>query len=473
MSFYPRSLLRLVLLGNLLMMLPLLAAIVYSAITVERITEQSELMAGEANRAGQLSWELPEDLRQMERILRQYVVLGDSSLLDDYAVTRKEWRRRSTVFSEIPLIKSLSPKIAGLLAMEEGAYRRLGSSGDGLPELQTTVTLILERSIAMADEAARIVDAERLSFRKRAEELRERLMFGIAAALVTALVLLLLGRRLMARLLSRVERAVQALGEGQLDRKIALRGPDDLKRIGERLEWLRCRLRELEEQRTRVLRHVSHELKTPLAALREGSSLLSDQVAGTLTPQQGRIVGIMHSNALRLQTLIDGLLRLQRAEHALDRFERVRLRLDDVIQQVLATQQLAVRDKRLRIMGTLAPLTVTGGREEITTIVSNLVANAIKYSPAGGTINLSLTRDGDQAVFNVIDQGPGVPKDDQAKIFEPFFRARSTEKSVAGTGLGLAIASEFVHAHHGLLALIDSPSGAHFQVRLPLSREQS
>lgn len=473
MSFYPRSLLRLVLLGNLLMMMPLLAAIVYAEITVERITEQSELMAGEANRAGQLSWELPEDLRQMERILRQYVVLGDPSLIDDYIVARNEWRRRSATFAEIPLIKSLRPKIGELMAVEDNAYRSLGSSGEGLPELQTTVTQILERSIAMADEAARIVDAERLSFRTRAEELRDRLMVGIAAALITALVLLLLGRRLMARLLSRVERAVQALGEGQLDRRIALRGPDDLKRIGERLEWLRCRLRELEEQRTRVLRHVSHELKTPLAALREGSSLLSDQVAGPLTPQQSRIVGIMHSNALRLQTLIDGLLRLQRAEHALDRFERVRLRFDDVIQQVLATQQLAVRDRRLRIMGTLAPLTVTGGREEITTIVSNLVANAIKYSPAGGTINLSLTRDGDQAVFNVVDQGPGIPKDDRAKIFEPFFRARGTANSVAGTGLGLAIASEFVHAHHGLLALLDSPAGAHFQVRLPLSREQS
>jgi two-component system sensor histidine kinase GlrK len=473
MSFYPRSLLRLVLLGNLLMMLPLLAAIVYSEITVERITEQSELMAGEANRAGQLSWELPEDLRQMERILRQYVVLGDPSLIDDYVAARNDWRRRSATFAGIPLIKSLSPKISELLSMEDNAYRRLGGSGEGLPELQATVTLVLERSIGMADEAARIVDAERSSFRMRAEELRERLLVGIAAALITALLLLLFGRRLMARLLSRVERAVQALGEGQLDRKIALRGPDDLKRIGERLEWLRCRLRELEEQRTRVLRHVSHELKTPLAALREGSSLLSDQVAGPLTPQQSRIVGIMHSNALRLQTLIDGLLRLQRAEHALDRFERVRMRFDDVVQQVLATQQLAVRDKRLRIMGTLAPLTVTGGREEITTIVSNLVANAIKYSPAGATINLSLTRDGDQAVFDVIDEGPGVPKDDQVKIFEPFFRARGTANSVAGTGLGLAIASEFVHAHHGLLALIDSPAGAHFQVRLPLSREQS
>lgn len=471
MSFYPRSLLRLVLLGNLLLMTPLIGAIVYAEITVERISTQSELMAGEANRAGQISWELPEDLRLMERILRQYVVLNDASLLDDYAAARVEWRRRAANFAQIPLISSLSPKIDDLLVTEDRAYRNLGG-GEGVPELQATVTALLERSLAMADEAARIVDAERLSFRARAAELRQRLLIGIAVALVAVLVLMLFGRRLMARLLSRVERAVQALGEGQLDRRIALRGPDDLRRIGERLEWLRCRLKELEEQRTRVLRHISHELKTPLAALREGSSLLSDQVAGTLTPQQARIVGIMHSNALRLQTLIDGLLRLQRAEHALDRFERVRLRLDDVIQQVLATQQLAVRDKSLRITGTLAPLSVTGGKEEVTTIVNNLVTNAIKYSPAGGTINLSLTRDGDQAVFNVKDQGPGIPKEDRVKIFEPFFRARGTENSVAGTGLGLAIASEFVHAHHGLLTLVDSPVGSHFQVRLPLSREQ-
>jgi two-component system, NtrC family, sensor histidine kinase GlrK len=473
MSFYPRSLLRLVLLGNLLIMLPLLAAVIYAEITVERITEQSELMAGEANRAGQLSRELPEDLRQMDRILRQYVVLHDPSLFDDYAVARQDWRRRALSFAEIPLTSTLKTKIDELLDMESVAYEKLDRSGQGLDGLQQAVTSALGRSVAMADEAARIVDAERASFRSRAAELRERLMFAIAAALATALVLLLLGRRLMARLLSRVEQAVQGLGEGQLDRKVILRGPDDLRRIGERLEWLRCRLRELEEQRTRVLRHISHELKTPLAALREGSSLLSDQVAGSLTAQQTRIVGIMHSNALRLQTLIDGLLRLQRAEHALEHFERLQLQLDDVVQQVLATQQLAVRDKRLRIMGTLAPLSITGGREEITTIVNNLVANAIKYSPAGGTINLSLAREGDQAVFDVVDQGPGIPKDDQSKIFEPFFRARSTENSAAGTGLGLAIANEFVHAHHGFLALIDSAAGAHFQVRLPLSWGQT
>ncbi len=416
MSLYPRSLLRLVLLGNLVMMLPLVAAIVYAEITVERISEQSELMAGEANRAGQLSWELPEDLRHMDRILRQYSVLQDASLFDDYASARQEWRRRAQRFVEIPLMNSLNGRIQEMLAAEDAYYRKL-SGGTGLRDLQTNVAELLDRSVALADEAGRIVDAERTSFRDRAGELRQRLMTAIAAAFMTAIVLLLLGRRLMARLLSNVELAVQSLGEGQLERKVMLQGPDDLKRIGERLEWLRCRLRELEEQRTRVLRHVSHELKTPLAALREGSSLLSDKVPGPLTAQQAKIVGIMHTNTLRLQTLIDGLLRLQRAEHVLERFERVQLRFDDVIQQVLATFQLAVRDKRLRIMGTLAPLTVTGGREEMTTIASNIIANAIKYSPAGGTISLSLTREEDQVVFDVSDEGPGVPIEDRARIF--------------------------------------------------------
>lgn len=471
MSLYPRSLLRLVLLGNLIIMLPLLVAIIYAEVTVERITEQSDLVAGEANHAGRLAWELQEDLRHMDRILRQFGVLNDSSLIEDYAAARQEWRKNAAELTGIPLMRTLGDRVRQMLDAEDAAFRAVDRSGAGVANLQATIGTLIDRSLATAEEAGRIVDAERSLFRERAAMLRERLMAGIAAALATAIVLLFLGRRLMSRLMSRVERAVQALGEGQLDRKIRLKGPDDLKMIGERLEWLRCRLRELEEQRTRVLRHVSHELKTPLAALREGSSLLSDQVAGTLTAQQARIVGIMHGNALRLQTLIDGLLRLQRAEHALERFERIRIRLDEIVQQVLATHELAARDKHLCMTGTLAPLTVAGGREEMTTIVNNIIANAIKYSPAGGEIALSLTRDGNHAVLDVADQGPGVPAEHRERIFEPFYRAPGT-RSTAGTGLGLAIASEFVHAHHGSLELIDSRAGAHFRITLPLAREK-
>lgn len=470
-NFYPRSLIRLVVIGNLLTVLPLVVAIGYAAITVARISEQSEVVAGEANRAGRLSWALPEDLHHMDRSLRQYGLLRDSSLLDDYAAARDEWRRNVRQLADVPLMGALRDRLKGMMAEEEQAYRELPGNAGNVARLQETVTMLLAQSEAMVEEAGRIVDTERATFRSRADELRQRLMVGISIAIGMALLLLLFARRLIARLFSRVERAVLALGEGRLERQIRLQGPTDIQRLGERLEWLRCRLQELEEQRTRVLRHVSHELKTPLAALREGSSLLSDQVAGTLTGQQTRIVGIMHSNALRLQTLIDGLLRLQRAEHALERVERIPLRFDEVVQQVLATHELAARDKRLRMTGTLAPLTITGSREELTTIVNNIVANAIKYSPAEGTISLVLGKSGELAVLDVIDQGPGVPTEAKERIFEPFYRAPGTTKSAAGSGLGLTIAREFAQALHGFVDLIETTAGSHFRIGIPLRKE--
>jgi two-component system sensor histidine kinase GlrK len=471
MSFYPRSLIRLVVIGNLLTVLPLVVAIGYAAITIDKISEQSEIVAGEANRAGRLSSALPEDLRRMDRSLRQYGLLHDSSLLDDYAAAREEWRRNVQQLATVPLMAALNGQLTNMVAAEEQAYRRLGSDRAGVSRLQDTVASLLAQSDTVAEEASRIVDAERATFRGRADELRQHLMVGITIAIAMALLLLLIGRRLTARLLSRVEHAVLALGEGHLERGIHLRGPTDIQRIGEHLEWLRCRLIELEEQRTRVLRHVSHELKTPLAALREGSSLLADQVAGALTDQQKRIVGIMHGNALRLQTLIDGLLRLQRAEHALERVERVPLRFDEVVQQVLATHELAARDKRLRMTGTLAPLTITGGREELTTIVNNVIANAIKYSPADGTITLSLSKSGEHAVFDVVDQGPGVAPEARERIFEPFYRASGTTKNASGSGLGLAIAREFAQALHGFVELVETTAGSHFRIGIPLRKE--
>jgi signal transduction histidine kinase len=173
-----------------------------------------------------------------------------------------------------------------------------------------------------------------------------------------------------------------------------------------------------------------------------------------------------------LQTLIDGLLRLQRAEHALERIERVPMRLDEIIQQVLATYELAARDKRLRLSGTLAPLTVAGGREEVTTIVNNILANAIKYSPEGGNISVLLTGNAGMAVLDVIDQGPGIPADARERIFEPFYRAPGT-RGAAGTGLGLAIAREFVHAMHGTIELVEATAGSHFRVSLPLFKENA
>ena len=137
-------------------------------------------------------------------------------------------------------------------------------------------------------------------------------IFSTAVALAIALGL----TRLIARPIAELDAAIRQLGGAEFSRPIAVRGPDDLKTLGERLDWLRRRLVELEAEKNRFLRHLSHELKTPLTALREGAELLHDEVGGPLSPPQRSVVAIMKDNSIKLQRLIEELLDYQRALHA-------------------------------------------------------------------------------------------------------------------------------------------------------------
>jgi two-component system, NtrC family, sensor histidine kinase GlrK len=465
-QFYPRSFLRLILLGNIFVALPLIIAIAYVASNIEKLTLRSEAVTRQASLAARLGWELPDELGNMDRILRQYEVLSDRSLLDDYDNLRRSWLSTARKYAAIPLLAGISDQVASILDMEATAYQSFRDGTSTAEQLRATLEHIKPRLHKVLTETSAIADHEVESFRQESARLRERLLIAQALGLAAVVLFATFGRILVTRLWHQFERAVKGLGEGRLENEIHLDGPKDMEEVGRRLDWLRRRLLALEEQRTLVLRHVSHELKTPLAALREGSSLLTEGAAGTLTTGQGKIVAIMRNNALRLQALIDGLLKLQKAGYAGDRLETERVRLDGLIQQVLATHQLAARDKHLRFAGSLAPLTVTGGREELTTVVNNLVANAIKFSPESGTVSLTLAQEGNRAVLDVADQGPGVPETDRKRVFEPFFRS-SNSKNIGGIGLGLAIAREFAVAHGGSLDIVDSPTGAHFRVTLP------
>ncbi len=460
---------RLIVLGNVLVLLPLLAAIGYASLTVEDISQRSEETVRQASQAATLGYALQEDLSQMEQILLQYEVLRDSSLLDEYRTERKEWRQSSESYAAIPLFASLTARIDAMRTAEAVAYENLGTAADGLNRLKEILVGIDRDLHPLLDDANRRVAAEREVFRLKAQTLRQKLMVALLTAMVLTALLLLLGRRMVAQLWSRFERAVLALGESRLERSIRLNGPEDLQRVGRRLEWLRQRLLALENERTRVMRHASHELRTPLATLREGASLLKEGIAGPLTPQQAKIAGIMQTNALRLQVLIDEVLHMQQASHARDHMETSPIRFDKVIEQTLATHQIAARNRQLRITGSLAPLVIDGGGEALDTLANNLISNAIKFSPDGGVVTVTLTCENENAVLDVLDDGPGISAKDRERIFEPFYRG-SAGKGVPGVGLGLAIAHEFALAHRGRLEIIDREKGAHIRAILPLER---
>ena len=269
------------------------------------------------------------------------------------------------------------------------------------------------------------------------------------------------------RLFGSFERAVAQLGGGRLDEPIALEGPTDVRAMGERLDWLRRRLADLESERSRFLRSVSHELKTPLASLREGAQLLSDGVTGALTPQQRTVTQIMGGSVLRLQGLIDDMLKLQRTVYEAERIRPEAVDLVALVREVLTAQLLSARPRGVRFGGTLMPVTVHGGAEQLRLAIGNLASNAVKYSPDGGEVTVSVTQVEGRALVDVRDEGPGIPPAERERIFEAFFRAKQSG-AVEGSGLGLAIAMECVAAHRGTIELLDSPKGAWFRLTVPV-----
>jgi two-component system sensor histidine kinase GlrK len=275
---------------------------------------------------------------------------------------------------------------------------------------------------------------------------------------------------LITRPLLQVNRAINQLGSGSYATPVAIRGPKDLVRLGASLDWLRDRLHKLEQQRTLFLRHVSHELKTPLAAIHESSALLGDGAVGALSAEQLAIIRIQGSNCQRLQRLIEDLLRYNAESFSVLNVMPQPVRVDRVVDGVVATHELALGSRQLVIAREVEKVTVQGDAEQLRVVIDNLMTNAIRFSPQGGTITLRLREEHDCVVFEILDQGPGILPEETGKVFEAFYQGAAPNKDFyKGTGLGLAIAEEYARANGGTIEALASDDGGHFRLLLPLN----
>jgi two-component system sensor histidine kinase GlrK len=301
---------------------------------------------------------------------------------------------------------------------------------------------------------------------------RNQVVWQLLAMIPSALLMIAGFTYLLVRPIRDLDEAIHRLGEGKLAKRISVSGPRDIEMLGEQLDWLRQRLISLEDQKTRFFQHVSHELKTPLTALREGSDLLSDEVVGKLTDEQREVAQILKQNSLTLEKLIQDLLTYSQTQSA-DRLGRKTaldikpLQLRDLIDQVINAQRLAVVAKSITVKRECEKIPFQGDIEKLRVVIDNLFSNAIKYSPVGGTIVLRLVKHKEQAVIEVIDSGPGIPMEDRDRIFDPFYRGKNAAiPGVKGSGLGLAIVRDYVEMHHGTVKAI-AAAGAHIRVILP------
>jgi two-component system sensor histidine kinase GlrK len=461
------------LVGLFFMAVPLLVAVLTAVLQIRDLADTGQMIVKQGVTNARASQALFGQIASLERTARLYDVLNDPKLLEGYRTqderlsqTREQLHSQAAADARTTL-EELGKLQESIRSTVMNAPSKDAAAQAQLAEGFTQLTALVER---VAQESNAQVDAEVSALEERTLQAREHLLWTAALLLPLAAIAVLVLTVGVGRPLRQLDRAISELGEGTFTNPIAVSGPHDLERLGGQLEWLRQRLLELAHERNRFLRHMSHELKTPLANIREGTELLMDGAVGELDSNQREVAAILRENGIKLQRMIENLLSFSAWQTSSVGLEATEFRLRPLVKQVLENQQLTLLSQRVRLDVHVEDVTLVADRGKIRLILENLVSNAAKYSPKGGTIHLMGRTAGAQLVLDVADGGPGIPPEDRAHIFDAFYTGRAARSTaVKGTGIGLSVVLEFVSAHGGTVQIIDGQyPGAHFRITMPI-----
>ncbi|SFP36446.1 two-component system, NtrC family, sensor histidine kinase GlrK [Nitrosomonas cryotolerans] len=472
---YPKSFLKLMLFGFSIIGLPLIGALINSAMSIDRLAEQSRKTVHQATQVTLGNRVLIDEIRTMERSIRQALILGDMSLLEGYfrahskfeMTAEKLWEHSSHIEQRLLLEK--------IRLSETTIFMEILTAIDDSPEdlrgLVENFTGLMESANNFSIMGQNLIGVDVSEMLDMASHARTVVEWQLLALIPFVILLALIFSVLITRPIRQIDEAIYKMGQGELSKPVCVEGPQNLKYIGIRLDWMRRRLLKLEDQKIQFLRHVSHELKTPLAAIREGADLLAEGITGQLTKKQQLIANILHSSSLQLQKRIEDLLSYSALETDKTALVKHQVKLAKILDEVLQNQNLSIMSKRLEIIRDCPGLMLECDSEKIKIILDNLLSNAVKFSPPCGVIQIKVVQTNKLVQLDIVDMGVGIHKVDQEKIFEPFYQGRSVANThVRGTGLGLSIAREYAFAHGGNIELIQqSEVGAHFRLTLPLN----
>ncbi|GGY07552.1 sensor histidine kinase [Litchfieldella qijiaojingensis] len=462
----PRSLLQLVLLAFIVVMLPLGVLMFQAGQALSELTRLADVSARQAMEETRRARALSSLALEMERSARQYAVVEQEDLLNIYLERADEFgellMQQRRLLPDDPHVLALIDQLEELKALPE---LPLEEFREQLPVFAT----FSAHTNAMRDATNRQIDSRIDGIRERAGNVQTRLWLQTAALVSASLVLMLLFTWLIIRPIRQLEYRILSLGSAtKTTTQQHIQGPAELVSLGDRLDWLSSRLSELEAQKQQFLRHMSHELKTPLASVREGTALLSDGVAGELTPHQREIVELIDASGEELQRLIEQLLDYNLLQHNRG-IEVERFDVATVVKEMLAKHQLALEHKGMQVRWFDGPLEWQADRTATGRIVDNLLSNAIAYGEDGGRLEIRGRRFGTSLILEVANSGEPIRPEDQSRLFEAFYQGRAQRKGpLKGSGIGLSVAADCARAQHGCLELADDdPLPVCFRLTLP------
>jgi two-component system sensor histidine kinase GlrK len=463
--------------GFLVVLFPLLGGIFNISYQLDRIAMESRRAVKITEEVTLLSRQMAEAVLSLQRASGQYYVLEDPALLGRLEKSHLRILDSVTSLRDMPLDRNQLEMLDTIAAQESTLFQQLKSarrtSADGFESFKPDFDRLHQSVSVMTDQLGNLIQRQQTKLRKMADLVQRTMIWQSAAFVILSLLLAALLSWLLSRPVRQLSNSIRRLGDDDLETRVSVTGPSDMVSLGSQLDWLRQRLIELEEEKQRFFRQVSHELKTPLAALWEAVDLLSNEVEGDLTVQQKEILGIMQSSVRVLRQRIEELLNYQHALHQTRDRRRTRISLQKMIDNVTRNLDLSLKAKNLHLLTAVADVTLRADETQMEIVINNLVNNAIRFSPKGGIIEIRGETLEDETQITICDLGPGIPLEDRAYIFQPFYQGNNQIPGlIKGSGLGLAIARAHIEAHGGKLRLMEEKStGTCFLISLPAETE--
>lgn len=472
----------LTLLGFSLVAMPLVLAFLYSANQVNNLSHQGTTAIFNVAQLVESNRKVSQAQARLERFAGQYVVLQDLDLIQQFnehlgMLTRTlnqeftqgdhELKQHITSYKQklLSIHNALSDENTTLTLQQiQTEFRQLG-------QINQLITL----------RSNHLVSHQAEEMMQSAEQIKETMLFSLYTIPLTFLI-----AGIFTILITRPLRSLQAkigdLESGNLQQSITIRGSAEVVEIAEALDVMRRRLHELELQKSSFIRHISHELKTPLAAIREGTELIYDNSVGQLNQDQREITNIIRTSVSKLQTLIEDLLDFNIVLDSTSLHDAQLINLKDEIDQGLTLRQLDISRKELKIIKQIDDISILCNRKQFGVILDNLLSNAIKFSPDHGSITLTAAIEytaSNHAVLeankhlklSIKDQGPGIPSAAFDDIFNAFYQGSIQHNSpIKSSGLGLTIVKELLLRMSGTITInssTETPSYTQFTVVLP------
>ncbi|WP_404414530.1 sensor histidine kinase [Marinospirillum sp.] len=442
------SLLQLVLVGFVLVMLPLGLLVYQASNTYRELSAQAGLSAQEAVAFTRRAQTLSSLALEMERTTRQHKVMQTPALLD--------------------LIKNQQESFVRLLEQEFILFPPLAAKKELKALLMWMNTLPADKidpleqlsalTSQMEIETREAVDQHLGEFEQEVKQLQQQLAWQLLLLAALSLVLILFFTWRLLRPIGYLERRIASLASlhSPSEFKQLKRGPSELIKLDQRLNWLEKQLHEIESQKQQFLRHISHELKTPLASIREAADLLSEQLLGELNPEQQEVAQLLEQNSRALQKLIEQLLSYNQLQQNKAQTSTA-IQLDPLLDEILATYRLQFQQQQQQIERHNTQIQLHTDPQLLGKVLDNLVSNALHYGDPHQPLILRAGKSEESQWIEVENSGPEIPENEQQHLFEPFYQGSLRRKgSIKGSGIGLSIAADCMKTLKGELRLMYS-----------------